>query len=428
VEPLPLEPTNNIPPLEIDTGIEQIEQSFSQEYEQYFGQSSDTPSKTLAQARNILSEIEATTNVKAAFIYVSFVPASLASQSVADNKSDELELLLVTSEGRAIRKRIAGSTRSQVIRVVRDFQSKVTSSRSTNYLNSAKQLYRWLVTPLEADLQAADIQNLVFIMDKNLRSIPLAALHSGQEFLVEKYSISLMPSLTLTDSQHRDIRGYQVLAMGASQFTEQNPLPAVPLELSVITQQLWQGKSFLNEDFTLENLKLQRQLQPFQIVHLATHGEFQPGAPANSYLQLWDTKLRLSQLPQLNWSNPPVDLLVLSACRTALGNEQAELGFAGLALQAGVKSALASLWYVSDEATLGLMSEFYQQLRTAPIKAEALRQTQIAMLRGQVRLENGQLVGTSRGIPLPEALSNLGDKQLRHPYYWAAFTLIGNPW
>jgi CHAT domain-containing protein len=81
------------------------------------------------------------------------------------------------------------------------------------------------VTPLEADLQAADIQNLVFIMDKNLRSIPLAALHSGQEFLVEKYSISLMPSLTLTDSQHRDIRGYQVLAMGASQFTEQQPLP-----------------------------------------------------------------------------------------------------------------------------------------------------------------------------------------------------------
>jgi CHAT domain-containing protein len=210
-------------------------------------------------------------------------------------------------------------------------------------------------------------------MDKDLRSIPLAALHSGQEFLVEKYSISLMPSLSLTDSHYRDIKDSQVMAMGVSQFTDQKPLPAVPVELSVITEQLWKGKSFLNQAFTLENLRLQRQQQRFGIVHLATHAEFEPGAADNSYLQLWDTKLRLKQLQQLDWGEPPVDLLVLSACRTAIGNEQAELGFAGLAVQAGVKSALASLWYVSDEGTLALMSEFYQQLRIAPIKSEALR-------------------------------------------------------
>lgn len=105
-----------------------------------------------------------------------------------------------------------------------------------------------------------------------------------------------------------------------------------------------------------------------------------------------------------------------------------ELGFTGLAVQAGVKSALGSLWYVSDEGTLGLMASFYEQLKQAPIKAEALRQAQLAMLKGEVRSQAGKLV-TSRGsFPLPPELAQLGDKDLTHPYYWSAFTLIGNPW
>jgi hypothetical protein len=163
---------------------------------------------------------------------------------------------------------------------------------------------------------------------------------------------------------------------------------------------------------------------------LYQYGEFNLGAPRNSYIQLWDSKLRLDQLRQLGWSNPPVELLVLSACRTAVGNEEAELGFGGLAVAAGVKSAVASLWYVSDEGTLGLMSEFYQQLKTAPMKAEALRQAQIAMIKGQVRFEGGQLLTTgSRGaVPLPPELAQGGEKNLSHPAYWAAFTMIGSPW
>jgi CHAT domain-containing protein len=216
--------------------------------------------------------------------------------------------------------------------------------------------------------------------------------------------------------------------MGAEQFPDQKPLPAVPVELDVITQQLWKGKSFLNNAFTLENLKAQRAQQPFGIIHLATHANFQPGAPSNSYIQLWNSKLHLDQLPQLGWNEPSVELLVLSACRTALGDEEAELGFAGLSVQAGAKSALASLWYVSDEGTLAVMKEFYEQLKTAPIKAEALRRAQVAMLRGQVELENGQLRTPSGAISLPPELAQLGEKQLTHPYYWSAFTLVGNPW
>jgi len=140
--------------------------------------------------------------------------------------------------------------------------------------------------------------------------------------------------------------------------------------------------------------------------------------------------LQLDQLRKLGWNNPPVELLVLSACRTAVGDEQAEFGFGGLAVAAGVKSAVASLWYVSDEGTLGLMSEFYQQLKTAPIKAEALRQAQIAMIKGEVRIEGGKLrsPGERGSVPLPPELAQGSDKELSHPAYWAAFTMIGSPW
>ena len=123
-----------------------------------------------------------------------------------------------------------------------------------------------------------------------------------------------------------------------------------------------------------------------------------------------------------------MELLVLSACRTALGDEEAELGFAGLSVLAGVKSTLASLWYVSDRGTLGLMTEFYEQLKTAPIKSEALRQAQLAMLRGEVRLEDGKLITPGADIPLPPQLAQLDNQTLEHPYFWSAFTMIGNPW
>jgi CHAT domain-containing protein len=236
-----------------------------------------------------------------------------------------------------------------------------------------------------------------------------------------------MPSLSLTDTRYTDIRQSQVLAMGASEFSDNSPLPAVPIELQAIAH-TWRGKSFLNQEFTLNNLKAQRSKTPYGIVHLATHAEFLPGKPDNSYIQLSERKLPPMQLPSLGWSEPAVDLLVLSACRTALGDEQVELGFAGLAVQAGVKSALASLWYVNDIGTLGLMSEFYQQLKDAPIKAEALRQAQLRMLTGQVRIEGDELIASKGRLSLTPELVQRGEKELSHPYYWSGFTIIGNPW
>jgi CHAT domain-containing protein len=261
-----------------------------------------------------------------------------------------------------------------------------------------------------------------------LRTLPFAALHDGQQFLVEKYGFSRIPAFKLTDTVYADLRNSQVLAMGASEFKDQNSLPAVPLELAAIRKNQWQGKSFLNQDFTLTNLQSQRTSQPFRIIHLATHAEFQPGVSSNSYIQFWDTKLTLDRMKHLGWNDPIVELLVLSACRTALGDKDAELGFAGLAVQARVKSVVASLWNVSDQGTFALMAEFYRDLKTAPIKAEALRQAQISMLKGQARLQDGHLQSARGNITLPSLLAQLENEDLSHPYYWAAFTVVGNPW
>jgi CHAT domain-containing protein len=216
--------------------------------------------------------------------------------------------------------------------------------------------------------------------------------------------------------------------MGRSDFKDinLNPLPAVPVELSNITNNFGSGNPFLDQKFTLNSLQSKRTATPFGIIHLATHGKFETEDSSNSYIQLWDQKLPLKQIRKLGWNNPPVELLVLSACYMAVGDEKAELGFAGAAAHTGVKSVVASLWSVSDEGTLGLMSEFYHQLKSAPIKAEALRQAQIAMLKGQVYLEKGQLHWLGGTEPLPPNLSQ--NKKLSHPYYWSAFTMIGNPW
>jgi len=186
----------------------------------------------------------------------------------------------------------------------------------------------------------------------------------------------------------------------------------------------------LNDQFTLDNLKTQRQEASFDIVHLSTHASFPRDRNHHPYIQLWRQQVGLNELRQVQWYAPPtVELLTLSACETAVGNDQVEMGFAGLAVQAGVKSALASLWKVDDLGTLAVMTEFYQQLNseTVLIKAEALRQAQLALLRSQVRIESNQLVGTSRNISVTKSLVNTPESNLSHPYYWAGFTLIGSP-
>jgi CHAT domain-containing protein len=401
--------------------IGQVDKLFEEQFEEYFGENITDEAVTVESIRDTLKTIESQTGKSPVVVYARSFP-------------DQLELVLVLPEGYPIRRVVPEAnaaalqkTLSEFHRAVRDF----TDSRG--YKAPAQQLYQWMIAPIESDLKGLGIDTLIFCMDAGLRLIPMAALHDGQQFLVEKYSIGSIPSVSLTNSRYKPVKDAQVLGMGASKFQKLSPLPAVPMELEMITRQLWSGESFLNENFTLDNLKAQRQQKPFEIIHLATHAEFQSGDASNSYIQLWDTQLSLDRLRQMGWQEAPqVELLALSACRTAVGDERVELGFAGLAVQAGVKSALASLWYVNDEGTLALMSGFYQHLRQpdVTIKAEALRRAQIAMLRGQVRLENGQLQGLEGlgSIPLPPELAARGNNELSHPFYWAGFTMIGSPW
>ncbi|MGB5959265.1 MAG: CHAT domain-containing protein [Coleofasciculaceae cyanobacterium] len=441
--------------------VYRLEEAFTKQFESHFQRQSNAKIYTSKDVQNRIRQLEQATGVKTGVIYVRFVPSTVAisetcstsSLKTPSNQQDrrfgsfreqssdaqqpecdvasskQLEVLLISAEGEPIRQIVKDTTRGKVLAVTQEFQSALTNPKNVNttsYLKSAQQLYQWIIAPIKAELQAHKIKNLVFAMDSGLRSLPLAALHDGKGFLVEQYSVNLVPSISLTGSRYRDVRSLQVLAMGASEFMEQAPLPGVKVELATITEQLWKGKSFLNDSFTLANFQAQRRSSPYGIVHLATHAEFRAGASKNSYIQFWDRKLRLNELDQLQLSDPPVELLVLSACRTALGNEQAELGFAGSAFQAGVGSTLATLWSVNDRGALGLTTEFYNQLSQVPIKSQALQRAQLAMIQGRVRIENNLLYNSGKSITLPSKLAS-ANLNLSHPYYWAAFTLVGKP-
>lgn len=415
--------------------IAQIDKLFEEQYEEYFGENLTDEVVTVESLQDTLKTIKTQTGKSAAVIYARAFP-------------EGLELVLVRPENdtilpgnNAIRKFIPEAKFNTLQQTLDAFYEAVYKRKgSPDYLKLSKQLYEWLIAPLESHLEELNIDTLIFCMDAGLRTIPMAALYDedSSEFLIEKYSIGSVPSISLTNTSYQSLKDAQVLAMGVSNFPDDlfpkdlPDLSAVEEELPIITQQLWPGEYFLNEAFTLDNLIAKSRRQSYEIIHLATHANFEKGEPSNSWIQLWDTRLTLDQLRQMGWNLPPqVQLLTLSACRTALGDENAELGFAGLAVQAGVKSAVASFWYVDDEATMALMTEFYRQLRqpNVKIKAEALRQAQLALLKGQVRSEGGQLRGleVENGLPqLPGSPSNNPD--FSHPYYWAAFSMIGSPW
>ena len=400
-----------------------VDRLFSGEFDTYFGQTVERELLSLQAIQARLQEIRDRTGKQSVLIY------TFAG-------SEMLHLVLVAPGVKPIQRKVPEAHRQALLAAVKDLQAQiadVTQRDTTSYLPPAQQLHQWLIAPLETDLQRLDVDTLVFVLDKGLRRLPLATLHDGQQFLVEQYGLGIIPSVSLTDMHYASLVDAPLLAMGMSErFPDrQNPLPAVPVELSTITKQRDRTSSniLLNKAFTLDNLQQQRQAKPFRIVHLATHGRFNVGAPDNSYLQLWDRKLSFQDMGKLDWDDPPVELLVLSACHTAVGTDDVALGFAGLAVQTGAKSVLASLWYVNDTATLALIVGFYDRLNASPIKADALRQAQIAMLRGEVKIESGQLVGTTpEGITLPPQLSSLNQRTFVHPYYWAGFTMVGNPW
>ena len=272
-----------------------------------------------------------------------------------------------------------------------------------DYLSRAQQLYQWLVAPIEPVLRESNIKTLVFVPDGALRTLPISALHTGDDFLIQKYAIVTSLGMTLTNPAAISPAKVKILANGLSQSVQGYPsLPNVDNELGNISQ-LFPATINLDENFQLESTQAAIAEGDFSIIHIATHGEFNRDH-RKSFLLTYDRKLTMDHLQRSidlrRFRKNPLELLVLSACQTAAGDDRAALGLAGVALKSGARSALATLWFISDEATSALISEFYTQLKQSGItKAEALRQAQRHLIQ---------------------------DPLLSHPSFWAPFLLIGN--
>ena len=403
-----------------------LEGNYINEFQTFSRRNLQTGKFSLLEVQAKLDHISQQTQSQSALIY----PMLFA---------DRIEVMMLLPSGEAIYQ-VTPIPQNLVSKVIQDFRYYLNDPLSDDYLVPAQQLYDWLIRPIESNLAANNIKTLVFVMDSNLRTIPVAALHDGKKFVIERFAIASIASLRLTDLSPRS-RENNVLAMGLSQSRGGfAPLPAVESEVRIISSKIMTGSVFLNENFTLENLQNRRQKGNYNIIHLATHAQFMNNSPEGSFIQLWGQRLRLDQLPGLRFESPKVEILTLSACQTAVGNN---LGLAGLAVESGAKSVLASLWSVADVGTAPLMIGFYHYLRDAPSKAVALQQAQLALLQGKVRLIDA--APQPKGLPTPATpirtqqiitgLPNLAAiplnqrsavTNLNHPYFWSSFILIGN--
>ncbi len=277
------------------------------------------------------------------------------------------------------------------------------SSDLQERLQVSQQVYDWLIRPIEqADL--AETQTLVFVLDGLLRNIPMATLYDGEHYLIEKYAVALSPGLQLMAARSLDKSNLSAVVGGISEARNNfSALPAVASEVEEVSQRVG-ASPLLNEAFTSGAVAEQLTNSSADIVHLATHGQFSSNQE-DTFLLTWEGRINIQQLSELlrnreNNQEQAVELLVLSACNTATGDNRAVLGLAGLAVRSGARSTLATLWPVRDEAAALLMIQFYRTLQQPnTTKAEALRQAQLTLL----------------------ANPNYED-----PFFWSAYVLVGN--
>ena len=186
-----------------------------------------------------------------------------------------------------------------------------------------------------------------------------------------------MGNAKLTDPGTLTRDSVDVLLGGLSEGVQGfSPLPHVPTELRGI-EKVFGGTTLENEHFLARNLKHALTKQPYTIVHIASHAQFDSD-PENTFLLTYDAKIGLDEVQNLiglsEFRTRPVELLALSACETAAGDEKAALGLAGVAVKSGARSSLATLWAINDEAASHVVIAFYEQLKTPGIsKAQALR-------------------------------------------------------
>ncbi|KYC37713.1 hypothetical protein WA1_04125 [Scytonema hofmannii PCC 7110] len=302
---------------------------------------------------------------------------------------------------------------------INNFRRSLQRVRDNYDLKISQDIYNWMIAPFHNELNPAKINKLVFIHDGILRSVPMSALHDGQQFLIEKYAIATTPSLKLTDSKPLNRGNLRVLALGLSEQPKLNEfsfaeLDGVKREIDGVIEKI-PGTKLVDRELTRENLQQQLGQQVFSILHVATHGKFGT-EPKNTFIVMGDKDekgnnqiLQFNELDQLirqiSRNREPLEILTLTACETAIGNNRSALGLAGIAIQAGAKSAIASLWALNDEVAVIFANDFYEKLNSHPTmgRAEALQAVQKTFLQA--------------GTPA---------SRYNHPGFWSSLVVIGN--
>jgi CHAT domain-containing protein len=293
---------------------------------------------------------------------------------------------------------------NELNKLVRTYRKYIQVRSSNQFLGVSQKLYQLLIHPVQKDLITSNIHTLLVAPDGVLRLIPFASLHDTKNFLIEKYAVVTIPAINLTDtaeSNHK--KKMETLVVGLSDAVQNfSALPSVKEELKDIKKIMNANKMYMNQTFTIPNVQNEFKHNDYAIVHFATHGVF-GGTGKHSYLLTYDNQLDMDALEDLmslgKYRDHQVEMLTLSACQTALGNERAALGLGGVAVKAGVRSAVATLWYVDDQATSLAIRELYRQLKKKEMtKAKALQNAQKMLL---------------------------STRKYWHPIYWAPFLLIG---
>lgn len=317
--------------------------------------------------------------------------------------SDRLEVIL-SLPNQPLRHYTTHIPQEQLSKIIEQFRRNIVVRSRRNFYRPARKLYDLVIRPALDDLTRSQIETLVFVPDGVFRNVPWSALYDGQHYLVEDYSVALTPGLQLLNPRPLKQDSVKTIAAGLTKSIQGfSALKYVDSELEEIESRV-NSVVLLNQNFTAETLKQEIKFSDYPIVHIATHGQFS-SSMEDTFLLAWDERIKINDLDRILQTRNPgqenaIELLVLSACETATGDEKAALGLAGMAVRAGAKSTLATLWSVNDRATSEMMSDFYQELSAKHLpKAEAVRQAQLSLLNNPWH---------------------------KHPFYWAPYVLLGN--
>lgn len=314
---------------------------------------------------------------------------------------DRMEILLTFAGG--MDRVVINTDADKLRKKINKFRLLLEDLGSNEYLGYAQELYDILIRPMQPALESRQIDTLVIVPDSVLRTIPMAALHDGKQFLISKYALAVTPGLTLTDARPLARDKVEVLVSGLTESVQGfSALPSVAIEVENIRKE-YHSTVLMNENYTVPSVETELARTNYNIVHIASHAQFS-GRPEETFLLAHNDKMTMDRLEglmrQTKYRDEPVELIALSACQTAAGDERAALGLAGIAIKAGARSALATLWFINDKASSLLVSEFYKQLKDPSLsKAKALQNAQIAIM---------------------------SEEQYQHPLFWSPFLLIGN--